>query len=89
MRHGLATQTRSKYNRLDSVLMLTKLKREDTGLPFHPTCFEIFKRISMDRLGQVDASGLWSYWREVSPFPTVFRVLRMLTRALAPDRWKL
>jgi hypothetical protein len=76
---------RSKHSRLESVLRLKKLKGEDTGLPFHPTCFEIFNRISMDRLGQVDANGLWSYWRGVSPFPTVFRVLHMLTGVLRPD----
>ena len=46
------------------------MQGEDDGLPFHPTCFELFKRISMDRLGRVDIDGLWSYWREVSPTST-------------------
>lgn len=31
------------------------------GLPFHPTCFEIFKIISKDRFGKVDLHGLWKY----------------------------
>ena len=35
------------------------------GLPFHPTCFEIFKRVSTQRLGLIDVHGLWS-WRDVS-----------------------
>ncbi|KAN0104636.1 hypothetical protein V8E51_010381 [Hyaloscypha variabilis] len=39
---------------------------EDDGLPFHPSCFEVFKRISTDRLGVVDINGLWSYWREIN-----------------------
>lgn len=34
------------------------------GLPFHPTCFEIFKRVSLLRLGSIDVQGLW-YWRLV------------------------
>ena len=28
------------------------------GLPFHPTCFEIFKRVSLLRLGSIDVQGL-------------------------------
>jgi hypothetical protein len=33
-----------------------------TPLPFHPTCFEIFSRVSRLRLGHVDANGL-AAWR--------------------------
>ena len=33
-------------------------------LPMHPSCFEIFQRMSMRRFGKVDLGGLW-YWREV------------------------
>ncbi|MCJ1421091.1 hypothetical protein MMC32_007453 [Xylographa parallela] len=32
------------------------------ALPFHPACFEIFKRVSQRRLGSIDVEGLW-YWR--------------------------
>lgn len=35
----------------------------ETGLPFHPTCFQIFKKVSLLRLGTVDVQGLW-VWRE-------------------------
>jgi hypothetical protein len=37
---------------------------DDWGLPFHPICFEIFKKISKERLGRVDVHGLWE-WRSV------------------------
>ena len=40
--------------------------RIDWGLPFHPTCFQIFKRVSLLRSGNVDVQGLWD-WRDVSP----------------------
>ncbi|KAL1857328.1 hypothetical protein Plec18170_003448 [Paecilomyces lecythidis] len=29
------------------------------GMPFHPTCFEIFKRVCLSKLGYVDIDGLW------------------------------
>ncbi|RWQ92608.1 hypothetical protein C8Q69DRAFT_83781 [Paecilomyces variotii] len=29
------------------------------GMPFHPTCFEIFKRVCLAKLGYVDIDGLW------------------------------
>ncbi|MCJ1391456.1 hypothetical protein MMC18_004320 [Xylographa bjoerkii] len=32
------------------------------GLPIHPTCFEIFKKVSQLCLGSIDIEGLW-YWR--------------------------
>ncbi|KAF4629068.1 hypothetical protein G7Y89_g9085 [Cudoniella acicularis] len=34
------------------------------ALPFHPTCFEIFKKVSASRLGRVDVHGLWM-WRQI------------------------
>lgn len=39
---------------------------EDAGkyaMPFHPTCFEIFKRASLRRQGVVDVEGLMQWWR--------------------------
>lgn len=35
------------------------------GMPFHPTCFEIFKRVCLSKLGYVDIDGLWRV-RDVS-----------------------
>ncbi|KAF4972009.1 hypothetical protein FSARC_1339 [Fusarium sarcochroum] len=32
------------------------------GMPFHPTCFEIFKRASLDRYGVIDTDGLMQWW---------------------------
>ena len=34
-------------------------------LPMHPSCFEIFKRMSKAHFGNVDVDGLWKV-REVS-----------------------
>jgi hypothetical protein len=34
----------------------------ERGLPFHPTCFEIFKKVSLHRTGKIDIAGLCS-WR--------------------------
>ncbi len=42
---------------------------DDWGFPFHPTCFEIFKKISTARLGKVDITGLFR-WRSVREIPT-------------------
>ncbi|KAJ4128221.1 hypothetical protein NW768_008509 [Fusarium equiseti] len=33
------------------------------AMPFHPTCFEIFKRASLRRQGVVDVEGLVQWWR--------------------------
>jgi hypothetical protein len=63
----------------DSLLMLTVIEGDDTGLPFHPTCFEIFKRISIERLGRVDVNGLWACWKEVGPLTTLMIRLGSLT----------
>ena len=43
---------------------------DEWGLPFHPTCFEIYKKVCEIRIGRIDTEGLW-YWRDVSlSFPT-------------------
>ncbi|RFN49779.1 hypothetical protein FIE12Z_5927 [Fusarium flagelliforme] len=33
------------------------------SMPFHPTCFEIFKRASLRRQGVVDVEGMIQWWR--------------------------
>ena len=38
-------------------------------LPMHPSCFEMFKRMSKARFGTVDIDGLWKL-REVSLIDT-------------------
>ncbi|KAL2061910.1 hypothetical protein VTL71DRAFT_7288 [Oculimacula yallundae] len=37
---------------------------DDQSMPFHPACFEIFKKVSINRLGLIDVHGLWS-WRDL------------------------
>jgi hypothetical protein len=32
---------------------------EKPAMPFHPKCFEMFRRMSIARLGKVDIDGLW------------------------------
>ena len=46
----------------------------EDGLPFHPTCFQIFKKVSLLRIGSVDVQGLWD-WREVSPLREMMSLL--------------
>lgn len=59
------------------VLMHQLVVDDDWGLPFHPTCFEIFKRVSIRHLGRVDVEGLW-FWREVfQPSPLSLRISLM------------
>lgn len=41
----------------------------ETALQFHPTCFEIFKRVSMARFGRVDVHGLWKWRTDVCSIP--------------------
>ncbi|PVH82594.1 hypothetical protein DL98DRAFT_586197 [Cadophora sp. DSE1049] len=45
---------------------------EDMGFPFHPTCFEIFKRVSAERLGHIDLEG--SYKEFFEQFPRAIEV---------------
>lgn len=33
------------------------------AMPFHPTCFEVFKRASLHRYGKVDVGGLMGWYR--------------------------
>jgi len=33
------------------------------AMPFHPTCFEIFKRASLRKQGVVDVEGIMQWWR--------------------------
>ena len=40
---------------------------ETAAMPMHPKCFELFKRVSQQKLGKVDIDGLWRL-REVRPF---------------------
>jgi hypothetical protein len=41
---------------------LINIKGDNSGIPVHPTCFSIFKRLSLDRLGRVDIDGLRQLW---------------------------
>jgi hypothetical protein len=37
---------------------------EEYALPFHPSCFEVYKRASLVAKGVVDVAGLTSWWTE-------------------------
>lgn len=39
------------------------LPRGPAAMPFHPTCFEIYKRVSLLRLGHIDVAGLYALWK--------------------------
>ncbi|MCJ1399146.1 hypothetical protein MMC11_002348 [Xylographa trunciseda] len=51
IRHGAGSIVFSNFNYVVGII----------GLLFHPTCFEIFKKVSQFRLGNIDVEGLW-YW---------------------------
>jgi hypothetical protein len=38
--------------------------QRDVAMPFHPACFDIFTRLSLDQLGRIDVHGLIS-WRNI------------------------
>ncbi|KAG8671981.1 hypothetical protein FPOAC2_05346 [Fusarium poae] len=38
------------------------INADQYGMPFHPTCLEIFKRVSLYRYGFVDMQGLTLWW---------------------------
>jgi hypothetical protein len=35
---------------------------ESYAMPFHPSCFEVFKRVSLSQSGKIDVVGLTSWW---------------------------
>lgn len=82
VRHGI-----SELYMSNTLLEGMRVPVAQRGLPFHPTCFEIFKRVSQLRLGKIDISGL-CHWRshilafnpyEINTFPRTIQV-RLLRR---------
>ncbi|KAF2451018.1 hypothetical protein P171DRAFT_427261 [Karstenula rhodostoma CBS 690.94] len=45
---------------------------EEYAMPFHPWCFEVFKRTSMLEYGTIDVGGLTSWWTEEARNNRVF-----------------
>jgi hypothetical protein len=37
-------------------------RHEDYAMPFHPSCFEVYKRISSMSRGKIDVEGLTTWW---------------------------
>ncbi|ORY02549.1 hypothetical protein BCR34DRAFT_437902, partial [Clohesyomyces aquaticus] len=37
-------------------------REHDYAMPFHPSCFEVFKRVSLLSIGKVDIGGLTGWW---------------------------
>lgn len=54
-------------------MIANNAKGDGWAIPFHPTCFEIFKRISRKRLGTIDIDGLWEL-RRVSERPQGYQL---------------
>ncbi|MCJ1433844.1 hypothetical protein MMC27_003209 [Xylographa pallens] len=50
------------FNLIDDNFVVGTTNYDTIALPFHPACFEIFKKVSQLRLGNIDVEGLW-YWR--------------------------
>ncbi|MCJ1377209.1 hypothetical protein MMC17_000301 [Xylographa soralifera] len=50
------------FNLIDLSFFVGTANPNTVALPFHPTCFEIFKKVSQLRLGSINVEGLWC-WR--------------------------
>ncbi|KAF5639246.1 hypothetical protein F52700_4098 [Fusarium sp. NRRL 52700] len=56
-------------------------------MPFHPACFEIFKRASLYRYGNVDVECLMQWWRLEPEFGDLFMFPRHLAVKQAAEHW--
>ncbi|KAK7184551.1 hypothetical protein DPSP01_012858 [Paraphaeosphaeria sporulosa] len=65
---------------------------EQFAMPFHPWCFEVFKRTSMLEHGTIDAGGLTSWWLEEATADRVFEARNhsdvSQCKAQEWDHWK-
>jgi hypothetical protein len=67
---------------------------DSTPMPFHPTCFEVFRRVSCLKFGFVHVNGL-AYWRRFWPQkaarsvqdPVVYRGARQMWNHESGDEW--
>ncbi|KAJ9618869.1 hypothetical protein H2203_008685 [Taxawa tesnikishii (nom. ined.)] len=57
-RHGC-----TQPNAVNNSSWMEGLPRGPAAMPFHPTCFEIYKRVSLLRLGHIDVAGLYALWK--------------------------
>lgn len=42
--------------------------KDRAAMPFHPTCFEVFKRASLHRMGKVDMAGLMRWFKSEATY---------------------
>lgn len=63
-RHG------AEYLYADTVLWNDEAEESSISMPFHPTCFEIFTRVSHLRTASVDVAGLMGWRRLESDYET-------------------
>lgn len=48
--------------------MSNNLQDPEWGTPVHPSCFHIFKQLSLERLGKVDIDGLRQLWLQIEDY---------------------
>ncbi|WZH44172.1 uncharacterized protein QYS62_005190 [Fusarium acuminatum] len=60
---------------------------QEYAMPFHPTCFEIFKRASIRRYGAIDVECLMQWWELESDYDDVFDFPRDPAVKMAQEQW--
>ncbi|CAD6584366.1 MAG: hypothetical protein ASARMPRED_001748 [Alectoria sarmentosa] len=57
---------------ISDIILYNMADDPELGLPFHPTCLEIYKKVCEIRIGRIDLEGLF-YWRQLDcDFKTFF-----------------
>ncbi|KAI6773007.1 hypothetical protein HG530_003965 [Fusarium avenaceum] len=60
---------------------------QEYAIPFHPTCFEIFKRASICRYGSIDVEGLMQWWQVGSSYNDFADFPRDPAVKMAHEQW--
>lgn len=61
--------------------------RDETAIPFHPTCLEVFKRASLKRYGRFDIHALGNWWRECADWRYMHEFPRAKDVKAGEDEW--
>ncbi|UZP38137.1 hypothetical protein NXS19_005953 [Fusarium pseudograminearum] len=60
---------------------------DECAMPFHPTCLEIYKRVSLQRNGVVDIEGLTLWWRREGTYEDFHQFPRDQAVIDAQEQW--
>lgn len=60
---------------------------EATAMPIHPSCFEIFKHQSRQRLGGIDVNGLMGWWKVEDSYEDAYEFPRHKDVSDGDEQW--